>query len=43
MATTLRALDRVPAGRRWLLDEREVKSKKRRSEDEQARGAAGIA
>jgi hypothetical protein len=40
---TLRALERVPAGRRWLLDEREVSSKKRRADEEQARGAAGVA
>ena len=40
---TLRALERVPAGRRLLLDEREVTSKKRRADEEQARGAAGIA
>jgi hypothetical protein len=40
---TLRALARVPAGRRLLLDEREVKARKRRAEDEHARGAAGIA
>jgi len=39
----LRALDRVPVGRRLLLDEREMNSKKRRADDEQARGAAGIA
>jgi hypothetical protein len=39
----LRAIARLPAGRRLLLDEREVKAKKRRAEDEQARDAAGIA
>jgi hypothetical protein len=39
----LRALGRVPVGRRLLLDEREAKAKKRRAEDEHARGAAGIA
>jgi hypothetical protein len=39
---TLRTLARVPAGRRLLLDERELKSKKRRAE-EAASGAAGIA
>jgi len=40
---TLRALARVPAGRRLLLDEREAKARKRRAEEEHARGAAGIA
>jgi hypothetical protein len=40
---TLRALARVPAGRRLLLDERETKAKKRRAEEDHARGAAGIA
>ena len=40
---TLRALACMPAGRRLLLDEREAKAKKRRTEDEHARGAAGIA
>jgi hypothetical protein len=39
----LRVLARVPAGRQLLLDEREVKSKKRRAEEEQTTGAAGIA
>jgi hypothetical protein len=39
----LRAIARMPAGRRLLLDERELKSKKRRAEEEQASGAAGIA
>jgi hypothetical protein len=39
----LRALVRVPAGRQLLLDEREVKAKKRRTEEERASGAAGIA
>jgi hypothetical protein len=39
----LRALARVPAGRQLLLDEREVKAKKRRTEEERASGAAGIA
>jgi hypothetical protein len=39
----LRAIARSPAGRRLLLDEREVKAKKRRAQDEQASGAAGIA
>jgi hypothetical protein len=39
----LRAIARRPAGRRLLLDEREVKSKKRRAQEEQASGAAGIA
>jgi hypothetical protein len=39
----LRAMNRLPAGRRLLLDEREVNSKKRRAEEEQASGAAGIA
>jgi len=39
----LRAIERMPAGRRLLLDEREVKAKKRRAQDEQASGAAGIA
>ena len=39
----LRAIARIPAGRRLLLDEREVKAKKRRGQEEQARGAAGIA
>lgn len=39
----LRAMQRVPAGRRLLLDEREVHAKKRRAEDEHASGAAGIA
>jgi hypothetical protein len=34
---------RLPAGRRLLLDEREVKAKKRRAQDEQTRDAAGIA
>ncbi len=38
----LRAMQRVPAGRRLLLDEREVHAKNRRREDE-ASGAAGIA
>ena len=40
---TLRAIARMPAGRRLLLDEREAKSKKRRADDERASGAAGIA
>jgi hypothetical protein len=40
---TLRALARVPAARRLLLDEREAKAKKRRADEEHARGAAGIA
>jgi hypothetical protein len=40
---TLRALERIPAGRRLFLDEREVTSKKRRADEEHARGAAGIA
>ena len=39
----LRAIARIPAGRRLLLDEREVKAKKRRAEEEHASGAAGIA
>ena len=39
----LRAIARIPAGRRLLLDEREIKAKKRRGQEEQARGAAGIA
>jgi hypothetical protein len=39
----LRAIARVPAGRRLLLDEREVKAKKRRAEEERASGAADIA
>jgi hypothetical protein len=39
----LRAINRLPAGRRWLLDEREMHSKKRRADEEQASGAAGIA
>jgi hypothetical protein len=39
----LRAIARIPAGRRLLLDEREVKAKKRRAQEEQANGAAGIA
>ena len=39
----LRAMQRVPAGRRLLLDEREVHAKKRRAEEEHAGGAAGIA
>jgi len=39
----LRVLARVPAGRQLLLDEREVKAKKRRTEEEQTSGAAGIA
>jgi predicted pyridoxine 5'-phosphate oxidase superfamily flavin-nucleotide-binding protein len=39
----LRAIARLPAGRRLLLDEREVKAKKRRAQEEQASGAAGIA
>ena len=39
----LRAINRVPAGRQWLLDEREVNSKKRRADEEQASGAAGVA
>jgi hypothetical protein len=34
---------RIPAGRRLLLDEREVKAKKRRAQEEQTSGAAGIA
>jgi hypothetical protein len=41
--TALRAIARMPAGRRLLLDEREVQSKKRRAEEEQTSGAAGIA
>jgi hypothetical protein len=40
---TLRAIARVPAGRRLLLDERELKAKERRARDEQASGAAGVA
>jgi hypothetical protein len=39
----LRAIARRPAGRRLLLDEREVKAKKRRAQEEQASGATGIA
>jgi len=39
----LRVLARVPAGRQFLFDEREVKAKKRRTEEEQTSGAAGIA
>ena len=39
----LRVMNRLPAGRRLLLDEREVNSKKRRADEEQASGAAGIA
>jgi hypothetical protein len=39
----LRAIARIPAGRQLLLDEREVKAKKRRAEEDHARGAAGIA
>jgi hypothetical protein len=39
----LRAIARVPAARRLLLDEREVKAKKKRAEEEHASGAAGIA
>ncbi len=39
----LRAIARRPAGRRLLLDEREVKAKKRRADEDHARGAAGIA
>jgi len=39
----LRAVARVPGARRLLLDEREVKAKKRRAREEQASGAAGIA
>jgi len=39
----LRVLARVPAGRQLLFDEREVKAKKRRTEEEQTSGAAGIA
>ena len=38
----LRAMQRVPAGRRLLLDEREVHAKNRRREEEVS-GAAGIA
>jgi len=41
--TTLRAIARMPAGRRLLLDEREAKAKKRRAAEEHASGAAGIA
>ena len=41
--TALRALNRLPAWRRLLLDEREVTAKRRRAEEEQARGAAGVA
>ena len=40
---TLRALNRLPAGRRLLLDEREVTAKRRRTGEEHARGAAGVA
>ena len=40
---TLRALNRLPAGRRLLLDEREVTAKRRRAEQEHADGAAGVA
>jgi hypothetical protein len=39
----LRAIARVPAGRRLLLDEREMTAKKRRADEERASGAAGIA
>ena len=39
----LRALARVPVGRRLLLDERETKAKRRRADHEHARRAAGIA
>jgi hypothetical protein len=39
----LRAIAGMPVGRRLLLDEREMKSKKRRTEDERASGAAGLA
>ena len=39
----LRVIARVPATRRLLLDERELKAKKRRAREEQASGAAGIA
>jgi len=41
--TALQAIARIPAGRRLLLDEREAHSKKRRAEEKQASGAAGIA
>ena len=41
--TALRALNRLPAWRRLLLDEREVTAKRRRAEEEHARGAAGVA
>jgi hypothetical protein len=40
---TLRAIARMPAGRRLLLDEREERAKKRRAAEEHASGAAGIA
>ena len=43
MAALANAWQRVPAGRRLLLDEREAKAKKRRAENEHAPGAAGIA
>jgi hypothetical protein len=39
----LRAIARVPAGRRLLLDEREMTARKRRADEERASGAAGIA
>jgi hypothetical protein len=39
----LRVIARLPAGRQLLLDEREVKAKKRRAEEEQASRAAGVA
>jgi hypothetical protein len=39
----LRAFARLPAGRRLLLDERELKAKERRAREEQASGAAGVA